>query len=105
MSCYAENRPCAVCRRTDCEEMNCERWQVWFLESWAAVNRYAWARVDEAGRQEPAHFLYELPHRIQSPCRGCPCRSWCDTPCSLRLKWWDCRMDVLRRKGLGHAAR
>ena len=90
-------RPCKLCRRSDCEEMDCGRWQMWFLESWAAVNRYAWAQMDEKGRQEPKGFVYGLPHENKSPCEGCLCESWCDTPCSLRLKWWDARIGRYRR--------
>ena len=72
--------------------------------SWAAVNRYAWARMDELGRQEPKGFVIGLPHEYKSPCDGCLCEKWCDTPCSLRLKWWDARIGRLRR-GNSHAAR
>ena len=100
----AGQRPCRLCRRTECEEKECGRWQMWFLESWAAVNRYAWAQMDEMGRQEPKGILITLPHEVKSPCIGCMCESWCDTPCSLRLKWWDARIGRLRR-GNSHAAR
>lgn len=99
----AGRRPCKVCRRSDCEEMNCGRWQMWFLESWAAVNRYAWAQMDELGRQEPKGFVIALPHERKSPCIGCMCESWCDTPCSLRIKWWDAQIGRLRR-GNSHGA-
>ncbi len=94
----ARKRPCKLCRRRECKEMECGRWQAWFLESWAAVNRYAWAQMDEKGRQEPKRFVYGLPHEYKSPCEGCLCEGWCDTPCSLRLKWWDARMGRIRRR-------
>lgn len=94
----AKKRPCKTCRRCECEEMECGRWQVWFLESWAAVNRYAWAQMDEMGRQEPKGIPIALPHEIKSPCEGCLCQRWCDTPCSLRLKWWDARMGRIKRR-------
>jgi hypothetical protein len=84
-----QNSPCRQCRKCQCEEEKCGRWQMWFLESWAAVNRYAWAVQDELGRQEPRGFVYELPHMVKNPCLGCKCEAWCDTPCSARLKWWN----------------
>lgn len=95
-----EKRPCKSCRLRDCSELECGRWQEWFLESWAAVNGYAWKKMDELGREEPGCFRYELPHMVKSPCVGCVCECWCDTPCSLRLRWWDARIGRLR-----HAAR
>ena len=100
----AAQRPCKVCRRPDCQEKDCGRWQIWFLESWAAVNRYAWAQMDELGRQEPKGFVYGAPHEYKSPCAHCLCEKWCDTPCSLRLKWWDARMGQIRRRN-GYAQR
>ena len=100
----AAARPCKTCRMTCWDEMECGKWQVWFLESWAAVNRYAWAQMDELGRQEPKGFVYGLPHEDRSPCDHCLCSRWCDTPCSLRLKWWDARMGRIRRRN-GYEAR
>ena len=98
-------RPCNACRKGQCPEMDCPAWQVWFLESWARVNHYAWAKRDELGREEPANFCYELPHMVKSPCQGCMCEAWCDTPCSLRIKWWDARVGRLRKRGGDHAPR
>lgn len=91
-------RPCVTCRKPVCNAEQCLRWRAWFLESWAAVNRYAWAVRDEMGREEPKVFVYCQPHMVKSPCAFCPCESWCDVPCSLRIKWWDARIGSLRRK-------
>lgn len=88
--------PCKTCRMRACEEMECQRWQQWFLEGWAAVHHYAWAQMDELGRQECGRFCYELPHLQRSPCRGCVCENWCDTPCQRRLNWWDRRVYAAR---------
>ena len=101
----AAKRPCNGCRMVRCAEKNCPRWQDWFLERWEGMNRYLWAEVDAQGRREPEKFVYEMPHLIKSPCDGCPCEDWCDTPCSLRIKWWDARMGLLRRRGMGNAKR
>lgn len=91
MTMYKKN-PCADCWDLCCPEMECPKWQVWFLESWAAVNRRAWYLMDQQGRGEPEKFQYELPHMVRSPCVDCRCSPWCDTPCSQRLKWWDQRV-------------
>lgn len=90
--------PCDGCGE-DCRSSFCQLWQEWFLQGWAAMNRfYAWQKEDARGKK---HFTYELPHMQESPCEGCHCESWCDTPCSRRLKWWDERMDIIRRRA-GH---
>ena len=86
-------RPCRVCRREVCEGADCGRWQTWFLDAWGAVNQYAWARVDEAQRRVEDKILVGLPH--ETPCMGCSCAEWCDTPCARRLLWWDM---VMQRK-------
>lgn len=101
----ARRRPCNGCRMARCRKMDCPRWQEWFLESWEGVNRYLWAEIDARGRTEPEKFYYDQPHMIKSPCETCPCAAWCDTPCSLRLKWWDARMGMLRRRSGCHAKR
>jgi len=95
MKFYA-NKPCRDCRKRICDQEACAAWQAWFLESWAAVNAYAWCVRDEMGAQEPKGFVYELPHMRKSPCCTCRCRDWCDTPCRDRLRWWDSQMGRLR---------
>ena len=92
------NRPCKLCRQRVCLEENCQRWQEWFLASWEAVHRYAWEQMDALGRREAGCFRYELPHGLASPCDGCVCSPWCDTPCARRVNWWDDRMVGIRRK-------
>ncbi len=87
--------PCDGCAEDSCGQELCRQWQEWFLEGWAAVNRFAWKQMDEQGKHK---FTYELPHLEKSPCQGCCCRAWCDTPCSQRLRWWDHRMGALRGK-------
>lgn len=94
---YQKN-PCRDCWQVQCDGMECPKWQVWFLEAWADVNRYAWEQMDALGRQEPEKFRYELPHMVRSPCRGCRCEEWCDRVCSLRAKWWDERMGNVKLK-------
>ena len=85
---FYKQRPCKTCRLRECNEM----------EGWAAVHNYAWAQMDELGKQEARCFRYELPHVQASPCEKCVCKAWCDTPCARRLNWWDDRMGGIRRQ-------
>ena len=91
MEFYKKN-PCRFCRQKSCKEMECERWQLWFFESWNGLQKYAWEGVDRQGRREAECFRYELPHIHTSPCHGCVCESWCDIPCARRLNWWNDRI-------------
>lgn len=91
-----KNIPCKVCRLRDCQDMDCQRWQQWFLEGWGDVHRYAWEQMDRQGKRERSKFCYELPHLQRSPCDGCVCEGWCDTPCAKRLNWWDRRIHAKR---------
>ena len=84
--------PCKTCRMRVCEEMDCQRWQQWFLGSWEAHQRYAWEQMDRLGKWERGRFRYEAPHMRRSPCETCACSAWCDTPCARRLNWWDERV-------------
>ena len=87
--------PCRQCQEAEqCESMCVEGYD-WFLESWEGFNRYLWAVMDAQGRQQKK-LRYELPHMVKSPCEGCLCNRWCDTPCSQRLAWWDAR--VVRKR-------
>ena len=88
--------PCRSCKQAQMCDTLCVEGYVWFLESWKCLNRYAWKRMDDAGRRPGEKFRYELPHLVKSPCEGCLCESWCDRPCSQRLAWWDARIG--RRK-------
>lgn len=85
----SKKKPCLNCWEICCEGKECALWQIWFLEAWEGINRYAWQAVDQMGRQVPEKFQYELPHMVRSPCVDCPLEAWCDTPCSKRLQWWD----------------
>lgn len=98
-------RPCNACRMQVCLQKDCARWQEWFLDSWACVNRAAWAEMDALGRRPREKFCYDPPHMVKSPCDSCRCGAWCDTPCSLRIKWWDARMGAMRKRGGFYAAR
>ena len=93
-----KERPCTVCRQGMCEEKDCQRWQVWFLEAWEQVNRKAAEEIRRQNRLPEGKLLYGLPHEAVDPCRLCPAKRWCDTPCQRRLWWWDNRMEKIRRR-------
>ena len=88
--------PCTTCRMRVCEEMDCQRWQQWFLGRWEANHRYAWEQMEQLGRRERTVFRYEAPHLRVSPCEACVCKAWCDTPCARRINWWDERVYAKR---------
>ena len=102
---HTEKRPCNSCRQPICHGQNCPRWQSWFLEAWEGIHRSLWLEMDAQGRMEQRKFYYDQPHMIKGPCDTCGCRDWCDVPCSLRRKWWDGQMEILRRRGSCHAQR
>ena len=91
-----KNIPCKTCRLRVCQEMDCQRWQQWFLEGWGEVQRYAWEQMDAQGMRERQRFCYELPHLQRSPCDGCVCQHWCEVPCARRLNWWNERVYAKR---------
>ena len=92
------NGPCGRCKKKPCPREGCGAWKEWFCRRWAAVNRGAWAMMDQLGRRVPKGFVYGLPHEYRDPCEKCVCRAWCDTICARRAKWWDFRMAQLRRR-------
>ena len=73
--------------------------------AWMASIRRQIRACDWHDRNEAQDVGFRLLHPVEralwlknGPCPGCPCEPWCDTPCSLRLRWWDDRMALLRRK-------
>jgi hypothetical protein len=98
-----ENKwPCEGCQSKSCKDGACERWKRWFPKGWdAAVGKlraYLWKKRDDLGKQRHRkYFYYVLPHEQKDPCEKCVCAAWCDTPCSLRLHWWDITMVKLLR--------
>lgn len=89
--------PCTTCNRDLCEDRECGLWQHWFLQSWNAATKQiqssVWNEIDRRGKQS---FCYYLPHELKDPCSNCVCKDWCNTPCSLRLAWWNNRMAQIR---------
>lgn len=89
--------PCSTCGATECLGVECEEWRADFSDRWdrscKVLRDHAWAQADNSGK---ASFRYCLPHEVKDPCENCVCREWCDTPCSLRLNWWNYRMALIR---------
>ena len=90
--------PCSACSKGLCEDRECQLWQNWFLHKWDIARKQiqscVWNKIDLQGKKA---FCYLLPHELEDPCATCVCKNWCDTPCSLRLNWWDNRMAQIRR--------
>ena len=99
--CNRFGNPCDCCS-TPCEGLPCDNWQRWFVKKWNSttrkIHRCLWKKMDNIGKQGyHRKFRYALPHEYTDPCKECICRQWCDTPCSLRLKWWDVSMARIRK--------
>lgn len=76
------------------------RLKAWLAEMLGAEFRYEWSLRDEMGREEPG-FVHPDAYRRwldRGPCVDCPCESRCNEVCHLRAKWWDARMDRLRKQ-------
>ena len=74
--------------------------QGWLVENLGAEMSYHWAVRDEYGREEP-RVLHPVQYEHwleKGPCVGCPVAFGCKKVCALRARWWDARMDRLRRK-------
>lgn len=94
--------PCEICQNCLSKDLGCAQWKRWFMESWGTsigiIRAYLWRQRDDLGKQKhPRCFYYSLPHEQEDPCLKCNCAVWCDTPCSLRLHWWDVTMERLRK--------
>lgn len=90
--------PCIKCVNRNCADGPCSKYRRWFLRAWKKFNAYAWTVMDNRGKNKP--FQYGLPHEdimAFGPCETCPCKVWCEKPCSLRLRWWDVSMAKLRK--------
>lgn len=72
----------------------------WLAEVLGAEFRYAWSVRDELGREEPrlVHPAMYEAWMEHGPCRGCPCELRCDEICSLRARWWDARVQRLKKQ-------
>ncbi len=89
------------CRHCAWELVNDEQvLQSWLVERLGAEYHYNWSVRDAMGREEPrvAHPVQYASWLEQGPCRGCPCEGLCDRVCALRARWWDARMDRLKKR-------
>lgn len=93
-----DKKPCRNCHAAECTGVECEAWREDFAARWDQtcqdLREKTWRHVDQSGKNA---FRYELPHEVKDPCKTCICQAWCNTPCSLRLKWWNICMRFLRR--------
>lgn len=77
-----------------------EKLKRWLAEVLGAEFRYQWSRRDELGREEPG-LVHPNAYRRwleEGPCVNCPCELRCNAICSLRAKWWDAKMEKVRRQ-------
>lgn len=93
-----ENKKCRTCwQRLIRDEGAMERWLEEVLQ---CQRQAAWEEVDRAGREDGGLVHPEAYRRWveQGPCVSCPCGLFCNRICSLRARWWDARMERVRRQ-------
>lgn len=89
---------CAVCTNT----IGCEAWRIRFRYRQKQINAYA-RKIAPPKQENRQVFRYEHPDIIgryleKGPCEYCDAEKICDTPCVLYWRWWDARMEWLRRR-------
>ena len=93
-----KERPCAACRQGECNQMECQRWQLWFLDAWDGVNQWGAQQIRRQNTLPQDRICLDLASRIPDPCKDCPIQNWCRVPCQQRLLYWDAAMARLRRR-------
>lgn len=99
-------RPCLKCaKQDDCNKINaCKRYEMWVRTWWKWFN----GRLQERKAREKnrVYFCYAHPdetrrYLMTSPCKGCAMEKDCETPCKKYLRWYDARMEIVRKKVQG----
>ena len=98
-------RPCDGCWRQAVCDSGCELWEREYLRRQRSINAYA--RVAHRGQEKPGRdvFAYSHPDLVRRyekthPCRGCALRKGCKLPCGRYLHWYDCRMELARKRAV-----
>lgn len=96
--------PCDSCEKACSQGRGCERWRIRYLYRQKQINLYTTkSRPTVCAKDNTEYFCYEHPDTVREyiengPCKGCYFEKTCDTPCGAYLRWWDVRMEWLRKK-------
>ena len=91
--------PCISCAKVlNCKNISCCHDYKKWLNSWW---KYFQGMFRKPVKRDK--FRYEHPDRIRrqlqkSPCDKCRIAETCDRPCQEYLRWYDARMEVVRKK-------
>lgn len=92
--------PCDSCKK-ECVPGGCSKWKTRYRYRQKQINGYFHKLLKRVGPVREK-FLYEHPDEIRrylenGPCKGCNAEEVCDTPCPAYLRWWDSRMEWMKR--------
>ena len=95
--------PCDKCHRGEIcgHQLKCKRYGMWIHTWWKWFNGRHRERKAREGRKEC--FQYKHPDEVrrylqEHPCKGCQAEKTCDVPCVRYLRWYDARMEIVRKK-------
>lgn len=95
--------PCDKCERAKCIAGGCAEWKTRYRYRQKQINAHTRKMFRGKEPRIREKFLYEHPDAIRrylenGPCKGCNAEAVCDTPCPAYLRWWDARMEQIRKK-------
>ena len=112
--------PCDSCWRQSVCDNGCELWEREYLRRQKQINAYAKAlwhgtapsqakikdfcQLPQRGSQGDV-FAYSHPDLVRRyekthPCHGCGLEKGCKMPCGRYLHWYDCRMELARKRAV-----
>ena len=96
--------PCDTCQdAASCKHSyGCADWQIRYRYRQKQINAYA-SNLLQAKVTEQTKFYYQHPDEVRryladGPCKGCKAEQVCNVPCPVYLRWWDARMQMIRRR-------
>lgn len=94
--------PCETCSRDEYGCTGCDPWRQYYRRKQDRINAYA-RQLCQPRLLDSAKFYYSHPDEARrylrcSPCEGCQVNNICNIPCAAYLRWWDARMEYIRRK-------
>ena len=99
--------PCLKCTSSTCREngnsyKTCAEYQTWFHWWWKWFRSHIpmLAAKPQVSRD---NFCYVHPDEVRrylevGPCKNCQIAEGCNTVCLAYARWWDARMEILRKR-------
>lgn len=94
--------PCDTC--SQCTNTGgCEEWKIRYRYRQKQINAFAKNLAREYRNVKTQKFTYEHPDIIRQylhdgPCAQCKAAESCETPCPAYWRWWDARMEWMKRR-------